>query len=109
MRERTWKARRHKLLTEEANQPEGWWWLSFADDDGFLGAVLTQAKGFINAVQKTHDLGINPGGEVKAVQLPDNIAAHPKFATHEQYADQLLTKKDIDNKLGGAAKWPENS
>ena len=70
MRERSWKARRDKLLREEATQPEAWWWLSFCDPDKpegsqFLGGIFTKAAGFVSAVQKTHDLGINPGGECK--------------------------------------------
>jgi hypothetical protein len=107
MRERTFKARREKLLAEEATEPESWWWLSFAGEKGFLGAVLTRAHGFISAVQKTHDLGINPGGECRGAQLLDKMMATPMGRKHTQYADRLLSKQDIEEKLGGAAKMPE--
>jgi hypothetical protein len=105
MRERNWKARRDKLLKEEAQEPESWWWLSFAGEAGFLGAILTRARGFITAVQKTHELGINPGGEVKGVQIPDEIMTQAPI-DHTQFADQILSKQDIEEKLGGAAKMP---
>jgi hypothetical protein len=105
MRERTWKARRDKLLAEEAEQPESWWWLSFVDETGFRGAILTRATGFITAIQKTHDLGINPGGEVKGCPIPDEIISASPY-NHAQYADQLLSRQDIKQKLGGEAKMP---
>ena len=102
MRKRSLKARRDKLLREEATQPEAWWWLSFADDDGFRGAVLTRARGFTSAVQKTHDLGINPGGECRGWDLPDDVIAEHPGPT--RYADRLLSKQDIDEKFGGAVR-----
>ena len=113
MRERTWKARRDKLLAEEAIQAEKWWWLSFCDPSypegsQFLGAILTRACGFTTAITKTHLLGINPGGECKGFELPDDITSGPEFAAHVGLADQLLSKKDIDEKLGGAAKMPDS-
>ena len=42
------QARTAELLTEEAENPEGWWWLSFADSrrpagSQFLGACLVRA------------------------------------------------------------------
>lgn len=106
MRNRTWKARRDKLLKEEASQPESWWWLSFAGDEGFIGAILTKANGFISAVQKTHTLGINPGGEVKGAQLPDEIMDTPTGRKHIALADRLLSKSDIETKLGPTRKMP---
>lgn len=105
MRERTWKARRDKLLAEEAVEPETWWWLSFADDTGFRGGVMTRARGVVSAIQKTHRLGINPGGEVASTQLPDEAIQDAPFNPAD-FADQLLSKTDIDEKLGGARKMP---
>lgn len=105
MRERTWKARLDKLLTEESKQPESWWWLSFCDEDGFLGAILTKARGFASAIHKTHELGINPGGEAACAQLPEEAIARAPVDFF-QYADRLLSRKEIEDKLGGAAKMP---
>jgi hypothetical protein len=113
MRERTFKARRDKLLKEEAQEPEAWWWLSFCDPDlpegsQFLGGIFTKARGFVSAIQKTHDLGINPGGEVKgAGPIPDEVAnASPEGRKHVELADRLLSRKDIDDNFGGARKMP---
>lgn len=43
----------------------GWWYLSFADDSGFLGGAFVPAADFDSALAKTHLLRINPGGEVR--------------------------------------------
>lgn len=59
--------RRNELLAKESHEPVGWWWLSFADDDGFRGACIVKAHGFLTAVMLTHALNINPGGECKGV------------------------------------------
>jgi hypothetical protein len=99
MRDRTWKARRDKIIKEELAQPEHWWWLSFADESGFLGAVLTRAHGFVTAVTKTHMLGVNPGGEVRGMEIPDEVIDSSLY-NHKQYADQLLSKQVI-----GCAGW----
>ena len=107
MRERSWKARRDKLLAEEAHHPFGWWWLSFAGEEGFRGAVLTRARGFISAIERTHLLGINPGGEVRGVEVPEEAMRSADGIQHAQHADRLLSRKDIEEKLGGAANMPE--
>ena len=108
MRDRTRKARIAKLLKEESAQPQKWWWLSFADETGFLGAVVTRAHGITTAIMKTHSLGINPGGEVAGFELADEMMDTPEGRKHTQFADQLLSKKDIDEKLGAAAKMPDS-
>lgn len=92
-------ARKHQLLQEEATQPEQWWWLSFADHDGFRGGVLTKARGFISAIQKATELEINPGGAVRG--MPCNPPPE-----HLQYADQLLSYQDVKEKLGPVERWP---
>ena len=50
------------------------WWLSFADDDGFLGAVLVNAISYLDAVQLATMLGLNPGGEILGVNLQEPVA-----------------------------------
>lgn len=76
-----------------------WWWLSFADTSGFLGGVLIKASGFATAIQMTHKLGINPGGEVKGV--PMETIPHE----HEQHANKLLSRNDIATVFGEPLKW----
>ena len=58
------------------------WWLSFADPlrptgQQFLGVVIVDAIGFIEAVRVTHILGVNPGGEVRGIEKPDGSAGYP--------------------------------
>ena len=52
------------FLVRRRRAKRTFWYLSFADDDGFLGAVVVEATGFMDAVMKTRTLKINPGGEV---------------------------------------------
>ena len=103
MRDRSWKARRDKLLLEESQQPERWWWLSFAGEKGFLGGILTRAQGFASAITKTHLLGINPGGECQGAEIPDEVIESSPYG-HANFADRLLSKREIEEKLGGARK-----
>lgn len=61
--------------------PLRWWWLSFADADlpestQFLGAVIVAAPNFLLATQEAHLRGINPGGEVQGMELPDWAVPH---------------------------------
>ena len=72
-----------------------WWWLSFADADApkgeqFLGAVLVAAHDFFGALKVASTLGINPGGEVKA------MAADSAFKPQHGWADRLLSKEECE-------------
>lgn len=60
------------LLEREraAPAPDGvLWWCSFADADGFRGVAVVAAPGAVHAIRRTHELGINPGGEVAVVPV----------------------------------------
>ena len=63
-----------RATRETASPGSGLWWLSFAAADGFRGVVLTRAGSFIEANQKTHMLGVNPGGEVRGFEVPITYA-----------------------------------
>jgi len=89
------------MIARELEQPESWWWLSFADENGFRGGVLTRAHGIGTAVTKTHALGINPGGEVRAIEISDENVNASSFGEH---ADKLLSAEYIDKHLGGKRK-----
>lgn len=76
-----------------------WWWLSFAANDGFRGGVFTYATSFREAYDTATRLGLNPGGECRGIpfrDIPDE---------HKKYANQLLSREDLDTKLGGAATF----
>ncbi len=66
-----------------------WWWLSFADDDGFLGAATVgPSGGFIEAVQLAKRLNINPGGEVVGAGPLDHLPP-------ERFLNCLMSYDDI--------------
>jgi hypothetical protein len=65
MTEEQFARRKRELINQERKNPPGWWYLSFAShDSGFLGCVIVQAQGMVTAIDRSHRLGINPGGEV---------------------------------------------
>ena len=66
------------------------WWLSFAAEDGFRGVIITEALGLSHALQKTHRLGINPGGQVQALPVPCD--ADRKFLDKKHH-DKLLSRE----------------
>ena len=46
-------------------------WMSFSDPDMpagemFIGVIITKAYGRADAMSKTHELGINPGGAIES-------------------------------------------
>jgi hypothetical protein len=56
--------------------PDGWWYLSFAEPKppfgrGFLGGAVVEGRGVVSAVLRAHELGINPGGEVRGIPVPE--------------------------------------
>jgi len=93
MSEAEMQARLVEVAIEEAAQPERWWWLSFAEDApqngrGFLGACLVRGHGLVGATCAAHALGINPGGEVCGVEVPDS------FSVKSGWAQRLLTREE---------------
>lgn len=72
-------------------------YLSFADPDlpegtQFLGAAIVEsdaALGFVGAVTVAHMLGINPGGEVMGIALPDDWVP-------AKWTGRLLSRADLD-------------
>lgn len=73
------------------------WWLSFVDPfgpegDRFLGVVVTEAACFENAVRGAWSKGINPGGEVLGLPLPDEQAV----VVPPEYRERLLCRADAE-------------
>jgi hypothetical protein len=81
-----WHARIAELLLEEASEPEQWWYLSFVKDDKFAGAAIVRGRGITSAVQRSHRLRLNPGGEVMAFPVGDK----PKYPVNK-----LLSKEEL--------------
>jgi hypothetical protein len=77
------------LLEEEAGGEKRPWYLSFATDDEFLGGCVVEAYGIATAIVRTHVLGINPGGEVMGVPVPEEDRDRLPH-------DRLLTREEIE-------------
>jgi hypothetical protein len=83
-----------RLIMEEMRLPLQWWWLSFADETGFLGAAIIQAGGIIEAASTAERLGCNPGGQVLAYPIAD-FDLPP-----EEHRERLLGEPEA-NELAG--------
>lgn len=84
------------MLEEELKTPIKLCYISFVDPERpvgnkFLGGIFTMAHGITDAIQKTHALGINPGGEVLFTVAQDSFVLDPK------YLDQLLSKEVVQS------------
>ena len=89
MNQSDFRKRLNKLLAEEAKQPLCWWYLSYAKEDGFRGAVYIQAHGPTEATYLSRHRQISPGGEVFIVSVPDDKIPD------EKYRNRLLTKEEV--------------
>jgi hypothetical protein len=63
-----------------------WFYLSFADVDGWRGAAIVEGGDMTSAVRRAWDVGCNPGGEVMGC---------PCDEPGEGYKDRLLTKDEV--------------
>lgn len=75
-------------------------WLSFCDDEKpkgsqFLGVIIIKASDVVDAVAKSHFLGINPGGEILAYELSDEASAE----IPENFRNRLLSKDELKKAL----------
>lgn len=73
-----------------------YYWLSFADPNKpkgtqFLGVIILEANGFLNAVSKCNYLKLNPGGEIKGL-----LFSKEKFdKIEDKYKNKLLSYDDL--------------
>lgn len=80
-----------RALRREAKKEQEWLFLSFADERGFLGAVITQAAGPASAVAECRRRGVNPGGDVLVTALTDEEATGVPWSA----VDTLLTRRQV--------------
>ncbi len=99
-----WRERKASLLAAERREPERLFWISFADDDrgGFLGVVITETHGVGTAAEKCWELGINPGGQMVAWEIPPEMLKVPL-----EFWDRLLTKEQVAEFCGDAKSLGE--
>ena len=86
------------LVVEELMQPETLYYLSFAIPGTFLGGAIVRAHGFVTAIIKTKELGINPGGQVLGHSIPDSVTVNP------EWIDRLLSEQELEALFGPAYK-----
>ncbi len=70
-----------------------WFYLSFAENKKWNGAVVVEAESVKEAASKAWQLGINPGGEVLAFEILEGI--DQIFPPKKR--NRLLSKDDIPN------------
>ena len=80
-------------MSPELRERGPWWWLSFAGTEGFRGAcVVGGVHDIVSAVRVAHALGINPGGEVLAVEIPERGLG----TVEDGEIERLLTKQEAE-------------
>jgi hypothetical protein len=90
-------ARRAAIIAEEHRRAARWHYLSFADDTGFLGGVIVRSYGFLTAIQRATDLGINPGGEVMSTPIPRKDL----WRVPADLRNRLLSEDEVQDRLEG--------
>jgi hypothetical protein len=90
-------SRRAAIIAEERRHAARWHYLSFADRTAFLGGVIVRAYGFLTAVQRATDLGINPGGEVMCQPIPRKDL----WRVPASLRNRLLSEDELWNRLDG--------
>ncbi len=100
-------------------------WLSFADDNGFLGACVVDVEApedpaclcevcksspnagwNLAAVRKAHQLKVNPGGDVRIMELNRDLTMtdllpRNKLLTKDQVKALGATRVDIEDEIPG--------
>lgn len=71
-------------------EPSGWWWLSYAGEESFNGAVVIEAEDFLSACIIASSRSLNPGGQVAGVPIP--TAALVRILESDR--NRLLSKGD---------------
>lgn len=80
----------------------GYYYMSFTDAElpegsRFLGACIVEAADLPTAITKTHVLGINPGGDILVVDIPDPTTCPVPIAVVE---NRLLSVKELEKFMG---------
>ena len=99
------KARLAELLEQEKEGPLQFWYLSWAGDDGFHGAAITEAPGFVTARNNLSLLYVNPLGECRGVPFPEGAKIPEK-----KYRDRLLQLDELTEIFGemkSMKQWEE--
>lgn len=63
-------------------------WMSFVEDEKFNGVIVSDNIDMIESVRKSHELGINPGGQVAGFQIDSS-------EIKKEHLWQLMSKNDL--------------
>ncbi len=85
-----------ELEAKEAFQPEGWQWLSFADEAGCRGVAIVKARGLLDALRKTRARGMNPGGELLLRTLPAEALTPEQDRMLEDFSNRSLLPHEAE-------------
>jgi hypothetical protein len=73
--------------------PQKLWWLSYANDEGFRGVVITYSSDFLTACMRSRMLGVSPGGQVRGFELPPEAESEIAAQDLDRCLNQEETKK----------------
>ena len=68
------------------------WWLSYAGEEGSRGVVLCEGESFLHACQRSHQLGLSPGGQVHGTLVPEGRWR----AQCRPFVDKLSTREELE-------------
>lgn len=91
-----------RLRGEEiATGKRGWWYLSYATQTTFLGGVILEAHGPMDAFTQSSLLGLNPGGAALGFPFPEgDVVPLPP----ERFRNRLLTRAEVQEMWPDAAR-----
>ncbi len=83
-----------------------WQWVSFADGSlpvgsQFLGVAIVRAFDVMHAASVCHMNGINPGGEVMALEVPEHFGPPPAEWDHKLITDKVRITELTEGWHGG--------
>jgi hypothetical protein len=75
------------MLSETITEITPWWFMSFVEEETsrFHGACIVQGITAHKALERSHELSVNPGGEAQPQPFPAGLKPPP------EYRDKLLT------------------
>lgn len=91
---KAWRDRVAMLAAEEAATPKRLFYLSYASETEFLGAIIIETRGMTTAMMETHALGINPGGECMGIEIP------PENYPPKECWNRLLSREEVERYMG---------
>lgn len=84
-----------ELWNEEMQNDIGWWYLSFARENNFLGGCFVEAQGILTAAFKANQLHINPHDCQVAGWALRELPAPYKDLTNKLLTKEELNKRDV--------------